>query len=379
MLTALLVFIIILSILVFIHELGHFYAAKKMGVRVEEFGLGIPPRIWGKKIGETLYSINALPFGGFVKLAGEDEESIIDPNDPANFSNKKPLQKLVIIVAGVFMNLLLALGIFYAFFALNNFTSSSIPLLYDYDFKFGEARKNNTVIFGFEKDSPAYKAGVNVGESILEIDGHKVFNVYDVRYRIKDKANKEVSLKLLDTKKIKPTTREVKVIPTSDVNGNGFLGVAISSSVSIYYGKNLVQKLTSAFAHSFNIISYSLSTFGKLISSSWEQKSVSPVSSGVAGPVGIFAIVGVILDYKGVNAALGILDFMAVLSLSLAFMNILPIPALDGGRALFATIELVFRKKVSPSLEASLHKWGLVALLGLTILVTAKDIFNLAF
>lgn len=373
----LIVFIIILSLLVLIHELGHFFVARKLGVRVDEFGFGIPPRIWGKKFGNTVYSVNALPFGGFVKVAGEDEGGMIDKNDPQNFANKSPWKRLSILLAGVVMNVLLAVTIFYAFFSINNFKTSSLPLLYDYEFKFGQVIKNNTVVFGFEDGSSAQKAGVELGESILEIDGERVFNVYDVRYRIKDTGDKEVWVKLLDTKKTKPAIRMVKIVPTIDSNGHGFLGVALATSINIDYGSSFTDKLTSGLQHSVNILGYSLSTFSQLVSTSFVQRSVEPVSAGVSGPVGIFSVVGVILKYDGVDILLGLLDFTAILSLSLAFINVLPLPALDGGRALFVVIEGVTKKKVSSAFEANLHKWGMVGLLVLTFVITAKDIVNL--
>lgn len=373
----LIVFILILSLLVLIHELGHFFVARKMGVKVEEFGFGIPPRIWGKKVGETVYSINALPFGGFVKVLGEDSTEILDKNDPGNFANKTPWQRIGVLVAGVTMNVVLAVTIFYAFFAINNFKTSSLPLLYDYDFKYGKVIKNNTVIFGFENDSSAQKAGAELGESILEIDGKKVSNVFEVRAQIKEKGNKEVWVKLLDTKRTRTTTRDVKIVPTVDSNGNGFLGVALATSINIDYGASFGDKITSGFKHSLNILGYSLSTFSHLIGSSVEQKSVEPVSAGVSGPVGIFSVVGVILKYRGVDVILGLLDFIAILSLSLAFINILPLPALDGGRAMFVLFEAVTKKKVNANFEASLHKWGMIGLLALTFVVTAKDIVNL--
>jgi len=371
------VFMLILSLLVLIHELGHFFVARKMGVRVEEFGFGIPPRLWGKKIGDTVYSINALPFGGFVKVTGEDEGEVLDKNDKGSFANLNPWKRILILVAGVAMNVVLAVSVFYTFFGVNNFKTASLPLLYDYDFKYGRVIRNNTVIFGFEKDSAAQKAGIELGESIQEVNGKRVFNVYDVRYQVKDEAGKEVWVKLLDTKKIEPSVREVKVVPTIDSNGNGFLGVALATSVNIDYGGSLISKITSGFQHSLNILGYSLSTFSQLVNFSIAQKSVEPVSAGVSGPVGIFSVVGIILSYKGLDAVLGLLDFIAILSLSLAFINILPIPALDGGRTVFVLFEALTSKRVSPKLEADVHKWGMVGLLALTVVVTAKDVVNL--
>jgi regulator of sigma E protease len=373
----LLVFILILSLLVLIHELGHFLVARKLGVRVEEFGMGIPPRIWGKKVGDTLYSLNALPFGGFVKVAGEDEREVTDKSDMGNFANVSPWRRALVLVAGVSMNVMLAVSVFYLFFGLNTFRTASLPLLYDYTFNYGTVVKNNTVIFGFEEGSVAKSSGVELGEAIQSIDGHRVFNVYDVRYQVKAKAGKEIWVKLLDTKKIKPSIREVKIVPTVDSNGNGFLGVALATSVTIDYGGSLGSKLTSGFQHALNILGYSVATFSQLVSSSVVQRSVEPVSAGVSGPVGIFSVVGIILSYQGLDAVLGLLDFIAILSLSLAVINILPIPALDGGRIAFVLVEALTRKKVSPNVEATVHKWGLIGLLALTVVVTAKDVVNL--
>ena len=150
----LILFIIILSALVLIHEFGHYYVAKKTGVRVEEFGIGIPPRLFGKKIGETIYSVNLLPFGGFVRLSGEDgvdedhlEEAI---SDPENFLSKTPLQRAGIVVAGIVMNALLAVVLYYFFFFFTGFKSLTIPNMFDYEFKFGHVEQINTVVFGFK-------------------------------------------------------------------------------------------------------------------------------------------------------------------------------------------------------------------------------------
>ena len=373
----LLVFILILSVLVLVHELGHFISARKMGVRVEEFGFGIPPRLWGRKFGDTVYSINAFPFGGFVKVAGEDAGEIVDQADPGAFFNKSPYKRLLILVSGVLMNVTLAISIFYVFFAVNNFKTSSLPLLYDYNFKYGQTLKNSTVIFGFEEGSVAKEAGVRPGESIYAVDGKRVFNVYDVRYQIKDKSGQQITLQLLDTRRLSASTRDVNVVPTADVSGNGYLGVALATSVVLDYGSSAFNRLTSGFQHALNILDYSTTTFSQLVGSSVAQKSVEPVSAGVSGPVGIFAIVGVILDYKGKDALLGILDFIAILSLSLAFVNILPLPALDGGRIAFVLYEIVTRRKPSQKFETSVHKWGMAFLIGLTVLITAKDVVNL--
>ena len=147
MIPAIVIFIIILSILVFIHELGHFISARKFGIKVDEFGIGIPPRAWGKKIGNTLYSINWLPLGGFVKIRGDDFDEY-NAKDKNNFMNKKPWQQAVVLCAGVFMNAVLAVIIFQVILSFQGFRSSPVMLLGDFQFPFGSEVKIQNIIVG---------------------------------------------------------------------------------------------------------------------------------------------------------------------------------------------------------------------------------------
>lgn len=385
---SLVIFLIILSALVLIHELGHFVAAKKNGVKVEEFGLGLPPRIWSKKVGETEYSLNWLPFGGFVKLEGEDSldmpekspESVMQKADSRNFMSKTPLQRTVILVAGVFMNVMLAFVLYYVLFLSNGFKTLNMPFLFDYQFKFGRLSTVNTVVMSFQDKSAARDAGVNAGESIAEVNGQPVYSIPEVRAAVADKAGKEVSLLLVDMKaQNKDAVRVVKVMPNADDAGKGILGVYMTKVAVLEYTRPW-EKLLAGPLHSYNMLSYSGFVLSKLIGMSVETKSVTPVSESVSGPVGIYSVIGSILEYGGAKALLGIIDFCALMSLSLAFMNILPFPALDGGRVLFILIEVVRGgKRVSAALESSIHKWGMIALLSLIVLVTIKDIGRVFF
>jgi regulator of sigma E protease len=373
---ALIVFIIILSILVLIHEFGHFYAAKKTGVRVEEFGFGLPPRAIGKKIGETLYSLNYLPFGGFVKLSGEDIEEDDEgkikkaEKDPKNFMSKTPNQKILIITAGVLMNLFLAIFLFYVLLIFTGFKSFTLPLFFDHNFRFGYQEGNGTVVMGLEEDSPAKNSGINVGESILEIAGNPVYNLSDIKRELDDKAGQQTSVLLMDMKSFDREIRTVSLTAIADEEGSGIIGVYVGRAVTLHYEDT---KLTSGLMHAYNMISYSYRTFASLVKHSFATRDITPVSSTVAGPVGIFSIVGGILD-DSQYPILSLIDLVALLSITLALINILPFPALDGGRLIFILFEKFFGKRINPKIELVIHKAGMVFLLAVLALVTIRDI-----
>jgi regulator of sigma E protease len=376
----LIVFIIILSILVLIHEFGHFIVAKKLGIRVEEFGLGLPPRLFGKKIGETMYSLNALPFGGFVKVTGEDlgDAPSLEAlaSDTRSFMSRNPWQRIAVLLAGVFMNVVLAVSLFYIVLSSVGFKTSYMPVLFDYTFSFGDVNTINTVVTSVEPASPAAKAGIQVGEAILSINRTPVANIIDVRTLLKPYLDRDVSVLLVDLRDGSGgVTRVVVLRPQADSQGNPILGVYLSKAVSLTYAKPR-QKMLAGFMHSYNVLGYSINSLGSLFKLSFENKSLAPVSQSVSGPVGIYNIVGGVLSYGGKHVVTNLLDFIALMSLSLAFMNLLPIPALDGGRAAFVVLELIRGKKVSPRLEGALHKVGFMLLFGLLILITIKDIFR---
>lgn len=376
---AVILFILILSILVLVHEFGHFLAAKKSGVRVEEFGFGLPPRILGKKIGETLYSINLLPFGGFVKLTGEDiddpEELKNIANDPNNFNAKSPLRRLSILCAGVFMNILLAVFLYYIFFFISGFKSFSLPMLYDYNFKFGNVTTAPAVIVSIEPNSPAAQAELALGDSILEINGSPVYTSSDVRKLLKDRVGENTTVIIKNIRSLNPELRHVTVIPTADDVGDGIIGIYMGKTSTIAY-ESSTQKLLVGPMHTYNILGLSLHTFKNLIGTSLREKDFSTVSSGIAGPLGIFSIVSGILDYDGISmfTLLTLIDLVSMLSVGLAIINLFPFPALDGGRVVFILIEAITKRKISPRFETKVHQVGILILLTLMVLVSIRDI-----
>lgn len=390
----LLVFLLTLSVLVLIHEAGHYFAARKFNIKVEEFGFGFPPRAWGKKIGETIYSINWLPIGGFVKLYGEDEVGSgklkLDDSHTKVKDKKRAFfahswqERAIVVVAGVVMNILLAIIIFYAYMFVSGF-KAELPYLGD--FKFFLANQKNElkgiIISQVSDNSPAKTAGLTncTQDSCLKITkvNGKSFTTSDqfINY-INDNKGKEISLSLLEYPSQK--TSEVSLTPRANPpQGEGAMGIAfnIEEAVIVSYDTP-VQKVFSGAIHPVNVMVYQFDVLGKLISYSFQEKDATALSSAVSGPVGIynvFGIIGQIPDTK--EKILQFLNLAGILSASLAFFNILPIPALDGGRLMFILVEGITKKKVNPKIEAYAHAVGMAVLLTLIALITFKDISQL--
>lgn len=365
---AILIFIIILSVLVLIHEFGHFIMARRNGIGVEEFGFGLPPRAWGKKIGETIYSVNWLPFGGFVKLVGEDPTDV-RREQKNSFYVKTIWQRTQVVVAGVLMNLLLAVLIFYiVLFALG--FKFNLPLLFDHQFKFVN-QSRQVLVADVSENSPAKKAGIEAGESIVGIDGVKVGDIDQLQQIIR--AREGVSLSIVLEDPVSNKTREVLATPAFNEELKApALGIGLGELVVLNYD-TFGQKVFSGFTHSYNMIEYSGRVLGQLIGYAVSKRDITPVSEGVSGPIGIAAITSQVVKF----GALSVLQFAGVLSLNLAILNILPIPALDGGRFAFIVIEAVTRRKVYPSVEKWVHTVGFVLLIALILLITYNDVLKL--
>lgn len=336
--------------------------AKKFGVKVEEFGFGIPPRIWGKKFGETLYSINALPLGGFVKLLGEDEvdETGSKSLSPRDFRVKAPWQRIIIVMAGVVMNLLLAWIIFYGVIAYQNF-----KIIYP--------TPTPAVFIDFlQKDFPAEKAGIQVGEQVVSVDGKKVLQFTDARNFIKASSGKAVVLTLADIDG--KNQRQVTVTPKKTDKDGYLIGVEFSP-LAIKQYKTPTEKIFSGITYSYDLTRITLAGLVKLGhdvgGGNFKSASVS-----VSGPVGLAGMSNDILS-GGIKATPFYLWFVGVISLTLAIFNVLPIPALDGGRLFFIVIEALTGKKVSENLERKVHQVGFALLLGLAFLITYSDISKL--
>jgi regulator of sigma E protease len=371
------VFIVTLLILVVIHELGHFFAAKRFNIKVLEFGFGIPPRAWGKKIGETIWSLNWLPFGGFVRLLGEDESDKKVLDDKRSFANQAVWKRITVVVAGVAMNLLLAWVLFYIVLGVQGF-KTKLPLLSDYQFS-GVSQKTDTAIIvgNIAEGSPAKEAGLKDGDRIMSINGSPVLDSDKFVAEIKANAGKPVNLTISDLQG--NATKEVIVTPRENPPaGQGALGVSLGGLKTVDLSFDTpVQKLFAGPIYSYNLIAYSGKILGDTIGFSVKERNLVPVSNAVAGPIGITSVVGQILSVE--RPLLPYLDFVAALSLNLAVVNVLPFPGLDGGRLLFLVIEAITRKKTHAIVEKYVHTIGLLVLLSLIILITISDIRKLVF
>ena len=390
MILTILVFLVILSILVLIHELGHFLVAKRLGIKVEEFGFGFPPRAFSFKKGETMYSINWLPIGGFVKLYGEDEagggkiqvksEKLkVKSSDLGRaFFARSPWQKALVVVSGVVMNAILASVIFYAFLFISGF-KTELPLISDHKF-FGVNQKNvsDIIVTEVAKNSPAESAGLKAETKIIAINGQRLSTSNEFIEIVNVNKGREIEVEWEELKS--GVSHKANLVPRlNPPKDQGALGVALfSMSKAVLTYETSSQKVFSGIVHPINLMSYNLDVMGKLIKVSIEKKTTEPISQGIAGPVGIASVTGSILEIQNIKEKiLALLNLAGILSISLAFFNILPIPALDGGRLFFILIEGVTGRKVNQKIESLTHSIGMALLLGLMALITFKDIQKL--
>lgn len=365
-LIGLLVFIILLGPLMFIHELGHFLAAKKAGIRVEEFGMGLPPRaVRLFKRGETEYTLNWLPFGAFVRMTGEE-----DPSDPRSFAAQPKRWRLITLAAGPFMNFVggfLILTLAYLFFATQ-------PTEFQY--------RINSVMTG----SPAERLGLQPNDVILSVNGVDMVQrisperreqpeVNALRQQTQQSIGRPITMVVQRMVEGEAQPREVTLIGQipADANPNAPLGVSLSFNVT--KSERVAYSIPDAMAtaaHDIASIFVALVRVpGELISQNIPLEQARPV-----GVVGITSI-GVSLVDERTTETQGLLPFLrfaGFISIMLGLTNLLPIPALDGGRILFILIEAIRGKRVDPRREQWVHAVGMVILLSLSAVIVVMDI-----
>jgi len=357
----LIIFIIVLSSVVIVHEFGHFFFAKRAGVRVEEFGIGFPPKIWKKVKGETEYFIGAIPFGGLNKIYGMDGIDDEKDKDPRSYESKGPIAKSLICLGGVFMNLIFAFILFYILIISSSFQMSQNMILRDYSFPFGK-QENYTYITKVYENTPAEKSGLNPKDIIISLNNEKILSQEEFSKEIDNNFGKEIILGIMDIKT--KETKDVTVLLSEDEEMS--LGIAYGEISFIDYNQD---KLFCGIAHSLNFLDYSFNVLGNIISYSFQNKTMEPLSHSVAGPVGIYAVTKIMAQ----DGLFQIINLIAILSLALALSNLLPLPALDGAKFLFIILATINRKIFSKKLEIVIETFGMYFLIGLAIVIIFKD------
>ncbi len=333
-----LVAILCFLVLIIIHEFGHFIAAKTLGVRVNEFAVGFGPKIFSKKWGETTYSFCLIPFGGYCAMEGEDEES----SDGRAFCNKSAWRRFLIVAMGAIFNLLFGLILVAIILAPTKaFTT--------------------TTVAQFRENAVSEQYGLRVGDKIVEVDGRYIFSSYDLSYAFTNIKDGKIDMTVVRDGE-KTELKDVHFLSQSE-DGIDYLTVD-------FYVEPEEKTFGSYIKYTFKTAaSYGVIIWRSLIDLISGKYGISAMS----GPVGVTVAIG--------NAAkqslMALLPIMALITMNLGIFNLLPLPALDGGRLLFIIFEIIFRRRVPQKYEGWIHAAGFILLIGFMLLITAKDIWSL--
>lgn len=329
--------ILVFGFIVFIHELGHFYFAKRAGVTIHEFSIGMGPKIFGFERGGTVYNIRLLPIGGYVAMEGEDEES----DDPNSFEKKSLKQRFLSIVAGPLANIILCIVLFIPFFAIIGTPGTTFQKVLP--------------------NSPSAVAGMKVGDKVVDVDGKKIDSFNQLTKKIVESKGKPLEVTVeRDGKKID------KTLKPKLMSGKYMIGIQPK------YEKNPLKAIPQAFYTTYDISKTMLVFLGKLVTG---QLSGNVVNS-LSGPVGVIKMVSTAAN----TGILNLVYFTALISLNIGIFNLLPIPALDGWRILMLFIEFLRGGKKLPSkVEGYINGAGLFVLLAFMVFITYKDILRIFF
>ena len=341
---AIISFILVFSGIILAHEFGHFITAKLSGVKVEEFGLGYPPRIFGIKRGETIYSVNWLFIGGFTKMSGEE-----DPSAPHSLASKSRATRALVLSAGAIVNALLPFVLF------------SVAYMVPHTIVNGQVTVQKV-----EAASPAEASGIVAGDIILSVNGKTIDNLVDLSRYIEINLGRETTLVVQTPQS---TQQTLKMVPRwKPPAGQGAIGVSIQleNPVTSKKGEGFASSIRLGVTETFQtMVLFKNSILSLFVGTSPMQ---------LTGPVGIAQLTG-----EAAQAGISpLLEFAGFLSLSVAIMNLLPLPALDGGRLAFVFLEWVRRgKRISPKTEGKVHFIGFMLLIGLAVVVTYQDIVRI--
>jgi regulator of sigma E protease len=349
-------FLLVLAILIFVHELGHFLVARACGIRVDAFALGFGPKLFGKTVGETTYSLNLIPFGGYVKIFGEnpDEESINGKDKSRSFVHKPKWQQAGVLSAGVFFNFVFAAIIVAVAFIFG------VPASSDSYPEYSDRMSNSHIAITFvTPGSPADIAGLKAGDTL------KVDSVDTLQKKINESRENGISINFIRNEVASST---IVVAKQGIVPDKYAIGIAMDNVATLRLPIHLAIIEGVRFTlHS--IIQTVIGLFNLIVGAFTGTSNMSSVT----GPVGIAGMVG---DAAKLGFSY-LLMFTAMISINLGVLNLIPFPALDGGRILFVLIEVIIRRPIKPAISNYINTGGFLLLIGLMLFVTYKDIINL--
>lgn len=343
-----LLFIIALASLIIVHELGHLLASKAVGVKVQEFGIGFPPRVARLfRIGETDFTLNAIPLGGFVRPAGEN-----DPNVPGGLSAANPWKRIFVLLAGPAMNILAAL------------------LIYAYIFlQLGKPDLTRVEIMDVSPSSPAGVAGLEAGDIVLQINDEPIDSSEELHDQIYARLGEPIQLTFLRGDQV----MTVSLVPRDPPPADGAIGISMGHPlVPINPGEAITVGGQAIWEQATSLVELP----GRLISG-----QASPEEGRLVGYKGMYDIYTEVREADSapdseLPAGINTLSFFASISVSLGILNLLPVPALDGGRILFTLPELIFRRRIPPAYENAVNLIGLALLLLLIVYINVQDFIN---
>lgn len=358
---SIIIFLLMLTLLVFVHELGHFLFAKKNGIRVDEFAIGFPPKIFSFTKGETKYSLNIVPLGGYVKIFGEnpDDESIAGPDKERSFVNKSKKVQALVLFGGILFNILFAFVLFSASYMIG---VTGLPQ--------DERQTPRLYVTDIVKDSPAEKSGLIKGDMILSLkEGESVVSEITpdvVRKIVGASEGKPVDLTILRNNE----SLQVSVVPEKGVATNNSYAIGIQmvelSNLKLGFFASIAKGAEMTMLVTKETVVGILSFLKNVVTFNADFKSVS-------GPVGIAGLVG-----EASHFGFGyLISFAALISINLAVINLIPFPALDGGRLLFVAIEAIIKRPLNPKIANTVNAIGFILLLTLMVFVTISDVKRL--
>ena len=341
--------LVLFGLIVVIHEFGHFFFAKTFKVRVNEFAVGFGPALFKKQKGETLYALRLIPFGGFCAMEGEDEDS----DDPGSFQNKKVWQRFIIVAAGAFNNLILGLVL--------------VGIMLSVQGSFG-----TTTVRGFAKDAPSYQTGLRAGDEILSVDGRKVYCASDLSYMLM--ASGDDTLAMTVKRNGQKVNLDAVRFNTQMQDGKRYIAVDFGVEFEQMSAKKPLNFLKNTVMESVSIGRVVWMSLIDLIGGRFGLNEMM-------GPVGVVSTVSDSVSKAATQApSVGmayLLYLLSMITINLGIVNLLPLPALDGGRLVFLTVEGIRRKPVPPKYEGMVHGIGFALLMVLIVIICGNDILRL--